>query len=230
LKREQDLDYSLSQEREVFEKEYNLKELSLISDFDSVKGKFSKNQAEVKKTYELKIDQKNSIINDLREEMETKLRELEFNKTQNMDEVQNDMSNKLKELEIAKDLKIEELEAEMVSALQAKEREFVNFEKEIKFKFEDKERELEENYKLREVVVEEPVEEEPKEVVVEEPVEEEPEEVVVEEPVEEEPDEVVVEKSDYNSMTKAKLIELAKGQGLSTSGTKKKIISRLEEI
>jgi len=41
---------------------------------------------------------------------------------------------------------------------------------------------------------------------------------------------VVVEKSDYNSMTKAKLIELAKGQGLSTSGTKKKIISRLEEI
>ena len=204
LKREQDLDYSLSQEREVFEKEYNLKELSLISDFDSVKGKFSKDQAEVKKTYELKIDQKNSIINDLREEMETKLRELEFNKTQNMDEVQNDMSNKLKELEIAKDLKIEELEAEMVSALQAKEREFVNFEKEIKFKFEDKERELEENYKLREVVVEEPVEEEP--------------------------DEVVVEKSDYNSMTKAKLIELAKGQGLSTSGTKKKIISRLEEI
>jgi hypothetical protein len=230
LKREQDLDYSLSQEREVFEKEYNLKELSLISDFDSVKGKFSKDQAEVKKTYELKIDQKNSIINDLREEMETKLRELEFNKTQNMDEVQNDMSNKLKELEIAKDLKIEELEAEMVSALQAKEREFVNFEKEIKFKFEDKERELEENYKLREVVVEEPVEEEPEEVVVEEPVEEEPEEVVVEEPVEEEPDEVVVEKSDYNSMTKAKLIELAKGQGLSTSGTKKKIISRLEEI
>ena len=57
----------------------------------------------------------------------------------------------------------------------------------------------------------------------EEPEEEEPEE---EEPEEEEPEE---EEYDYVSMTKAELVELAKKRNLSTSGNKKKIISRLEK-
>ena len=64
-------------------------------------------------------------------------------------------------------------------------------------------------------------EEEPEEEVVEEKPEEEPEEEVVEEEPEEEPD--------YVSMTKADLVELAKKRGLPVSGTKKKIIARLEE-
>ena len=43
--------------------------------------------------------------------------------------------------------------------------------------------------------------------------------------VEEEPE----EEYDYVSMTKADLVELAKKRGLPVSGTKKKIIARLEE-
>tara|TARA_Y100000588_G_scaffold41322_1_gene39463 strand:- start:1115 stop:1432 length:318 start_codon:yes stop_codon:yes gene_type:complete len=85
-----------------------------------------------------------------------------------------------------------------------------------------------------EEVAEEEPEEEPEEEVVEEEPEEEPEEEVVEEEPEEEPEEEVVEEEpeeeyDYVSMTKADLVELAKKRGLPVSGTKKKIIARLEE-
>ena len=50
-----------------------------------------------------------------------------------------------------------------------------------------------------------------------------------EEVVEEEPEEETEEEYDYVSMTKAELIELAEKRKLSTSGNKKKIISRLEK-
>ena len=82
--------------------------------------------------------------------------------------------------------------------------------------------------------VEEPVEDTAEEVVEEpedEPVEEdepeeiEEEEIIEEEVVEEEPE----EEYDYISMTKVDLVELAKKRGLPVSGTKKKIIARLEE-
>ena len=53
-----------------------------------------------------------------------------------------------------------------------------------------------------------------------------PEEEPEEEEVEEEPEE---EEYDYVSMTKAELVELAKKRGLAFSGTKKKLISRLED-
>ena len=55
--------------------------------------------------------------------------------------------------------------------------------------------------------------------------EEGPEEEVVEEELEEEPE----DEYDYVSMTKAELVELAEKRNLSTSGNKKKIISRLEK-
>ena len=86
-----------------------------------------------------------------------------------------------------------------------------------------------------EEAVEEEPEEEPEEEVVEEEPEEEPEEEVVEEGPEEEPEEEEVEEEpeeeeyDYVSMTKAELVELAKKRGLAFSGTKKKLISRLED-
>ena len=117
--------------------------------------------------------------------------------------------------------------AEMVESLQDKEREIVK-----------SERELEESRRLmREFGIttqNRKPEEEPEEEVVEEEPEEEPEEEVVEEEPEEEPEEEVVEEEpeeeyDYVSMTKAELVELAKERGLSVSGTKKKIIARLEE-
>ena len=119
--------------------------------------------------------------------------------------------------------------AEMVESLQDKEREIVKSERELEesrtlmkeFGITTQNRESEEEPE-EEVVEEEPEEEPEEEVVEEEPEEEEPEEEVVEE----EPEE---EEYDYVSMTKAELVELAKKRGLPVSGTKKKLISRLEE-
>ena len=117
----------------------------------------------------------------------------------------------------------------MVESLQHKEREIVESEKEAREKLEKQKRELEESRTLmKEFGIttqnresEERPEEEPEEEVVEEEPEEEPEEEVVEEEPEEE--------YDYVSMTKVDLVELAKKRGLPVSGTKKKIIARLEE-
>ncbi|OIR23299.1 MAG: hypothetical protein BEU00_03275 [Marine Group III euryarchaeote CG-Epi3] len=64
----------------------------------------------------------------------------------------------------------------------------------------------------------------------EESVDDEPENTSFgEEPEEEAEEEEPEEEYDYVSMTKAELIELAEKRNLSTSGAKKKIISRLEE-
>ena len=243
LKREQDLEYSLVQEREAFEKEYHIKELSLRSAFDSEKDKLEKKLADSKRAYEDQLEQKNVEISNISSDMKDKLEKLDQANT-----------NKIEELNQERSSQVEKLESEMITALQDKEREFIDFEKDIKSKFETKERELEENYKVEEVVEEESVEEKPEEgVVEEESVEEEPEEEVVEEEsVEEEPEEEVVEEEpveeesveekpeeevveeepeeeyDYVSMTKAELVELAKKRRLPVSGNKKKIISRLE--
>jgi hypothetical protein len=120
LKREQDLDYDMSQRQAILNEEYKSKELNFNESIDVEKGNFAKKLVAVKKDYELQLKEKNSKITSINKEMESKLKEFE------------DDSN----------LKIEKLEAEMIETLQDKEREFVEFEKEIKSRFEDKEREF----------------------------------------------------------------------------------------
>ena len=225
LKREQDLDYSLAQEREVFEREYNLKELSLKSKFDSEKSKLAKELADVKRDHDNQLKQKDLEITKLDSDMKDKLEKLNQERNSKIEELNQERINQ-----------VEKIEAEMVEVLQDKERDFIESERENKQKLEDQKRKLEENRVLMKefgitTQKDEPEEEEPEEVpeeeVVEEvPIEEEPEEEVVEEePVEDEPE----EEYDYVSMTKAELVELAKKRGLPVSGPKKKIISRLED-
>ena len=204
LKREKNLDYDMSRRQEILEEEYKSKEVGLKDLLYAEKEKFKKEVEKIKKDFESKL--------------------VEFEKGH------------------------ESQIAEMVESLQDKEREIVEFERELEEnrrlmkefgittqnkKSKDKEQVEEEPEE--EVVEEELVEEEPEEEIVEEePVEEEPEEEVVdeepvEEVVEEEPEEETEEEYDYVSMTKAELVELAKKRGLPVSGTKKKIISRLEK-
>ena len=239
IQREKDVDSDINRKRERLEEEYISKELSLREQIDFERETFNTKLEGIEKEYKLKLKDRDSTIEDLKAEM----------------------ASKLKELEDSKDLKIDKLEAEMSEALQNKEKEFVEFEKDIKSKYEEKEKSLlveeateeELESKPEEEVVEEEPEEVTEEKVVEEEPEEEPEEEVVEEEsevveeeleeepeeevVEEEPEEEVVEEEpeeedeeyDYVSMTKAELVELAKKRGLAFSGTKKKIISRLED-
>ena len=206
IQREKDVDSDINRKRERLEEEYISKELSLREQIDFERETFNTKLEGIEKEYKLKLKDRDSTIEDLKAEM----------------------ASKLKELEDSKDLKIDKLEAEMSEALQNKEKEFVEFEKHIKSKYEEKEKSL---------LVEEATEEEPDEYGVEEELEEEPEEEVVEEELEEEPEEEAVEEEpeeedeeyDYVSMTKAELVELAKKRGLAFSGTKKKLISRLED-
>ena len=219
IQREKDVDSDINRKRERLEEEYISKELSLREQIDFERETFNTKLEGIEKEYKLKLKDRDSTIDDLKVEM----------------------ASKLKELEDSKDLKIDKLEAEMAEALQNKEKEFVEFEKDIKSKYEEKEKSLlveeatEEELESEsdeEVVEEEPEDEHEEEVVEEESDEEPEEEVVEEEPeeevVEEEPEEED-EEYDYVSMTKAELVELAKKRGLPVSGTKKKIIARLEE-
>tara|TARA_B100002052_G_scaffold266016_1_gene262935 strand:- start:520 stop:1794 length:1275 start_codon:yes stop_codon:yes gene_type:complete len=231
IQREKDVDSDINRKRERLEEEYISKELSLREQIDFERETFNTKLEGIEKEYKLKLKDRDSTIEDLKAEM----------------------ASKLKELEDSKDLKIDKLEAEMSEALQNKEKEFVEFEKDIKSKYEEKEKSLlveeateeEPESKPEEEVVEEEPEEVTEEKVVEEEPEEEPEEEVVEEEseevvdeeMEEEPEEEAVEEEpeeedeeyDYVSMTKAELAELAKKRGLAFSGTKKKLISRLED-
>ena len=197
IQREKDVDSDINRKRERLEEEYISKELSLREQIDFERETFNTKLEGIEKEYKLKLKDRDSTIEDLKAEM----------------------ASKLKELEDSKDLKIDKLEAEMSEALQNKEKEFVEFEKDIKSKYEEKEKSL---------LVEEATEEEPESKPEEEVVEEEPEEESEEEAVEEEPEEES-EEYDYVSMTKAELVELAKKRGLAFSGTKKKLISRLED-
>ena len=210
IQREKDVDSDINRKRERLEEEYISKELSLREQIDFERETFNTKLEGIEKEYKLKLKDRDSTIEDLKAEM----------------------ASKLKELEDSKDLKIDKIEAEMSEALQNKEKEFVEFEKDIKSKYEEKEKSL----LVEEATEEEPeskpeeevVEEEPEEVTEEKVVEEEPEEEPKEEVVEEEPEEED-EEYDYVSMTKAELVELAKKRGLAVSGTKKKLISRLED-
>ena len=219
IQREKDVDSDINRKRERLEEEYISKELSLREQIDFERETFNTKLEGIEKEYKLKLKDRDSTIDDLKVEM----------------------ASKLKELEDSKDLKIDKIESEMAEALQNKEKEFVEFEKDIKSKYEEKEKSLlvEEatEEELESESDEEVVEEEPEEVTEEEVVEEEPEEEPEEEVVEEEPEEEVVEEEpeeedeeyDYVSMTKAELVELAKKRGLAVSGIKKKLISRLED-
>ena len=205
LKREKDLDYDMSKRQDLLEAEYRSKEMGLKELFSIEKEKSKKRVDEVRKEYE-------SQLNEMVESLQAKEREI----VESEKEAREKLDEQKRKLEDSRTLMREfgittqnrELEEEVVE--------------------EEPEEEPEE-----EVVEEEP-EEEPEEEVVEEEPEEEPEEEVVEEEPEEEPEEEVVEEEpeeeyDYVSMTKADLVELAKKRGLPVSGTKKKIIARLEE-
>ena len=217
LKREQDLEYSLAREREAFEKEFHIKELSLKSNFDSEKSKLSKELA--KKGLEL---------TSLSSEMEEKLEKVNQEKMDEIAKAEAEMVEVLQD----KERDFIESEREIKQKVEDQKRELEENRVLMKeFGITTQKEEPEE-----EVVEEELVEEEPEEEIVEEElVEEEPEEEIVEEEPEEEPEEEeqveeeTEEEYDYVSMTKAELIELAEKRNLPISGAKKKIITRLEE-
>ena len=208
--REKELSSTIDERLSVLEREYRVKESSLEKRLKSEEESHLKTLSATRRAHE----------KELRDKVDSHEKELKDKDASHEKELRDKSDSHEKELKDRDDT-IDKLETEMTRALQDKEREFVEFEKETKLKFEEKKIELEESYKVEEEVVEEElVEEEPEEEVVEEElVEEEPEEEVVEEELVE---------ANYDSMTVPQLKKLLKEKGLPVSGKKVDLISRLE--
>ena len=243
-KREQEIDYRLQTKRMDMEEEFVSKQISLEQQFEVERASFNEVLENTKKQYEKLLDEKERQLIDKKKEFESNLdkNKEEYEKELAVFEANLDESKeKIDELETlaletgSAAANIEEQYVDMMDALatenptEGKEEESKP-EKTVDGSHEEEdlddrisvdidsasellEREIDENTESPEASVENETDSSDSN---DEALEDEPEE-------ESEDDEY-----DYVSMTKAELVELAKKRGLAISGTKKKLISRLE--
>ena len=243
-KREQEIDYRLQTKRMDMEEEFVSKQISLEQQFEVERASFNEVLENTKKQYEKLLDEKERQLIDKKKEFE---RNLDKNKEEYEKELAkfeadlDDSKEKIDELETlaletgSAAANIEEQYVDMMDAL-ATENPTEGDEEESKPEktegYSHEEEDLDERIsvdldsatELLEGEIEEntesPEENVEKEAGSADSHDEEPDD----EPEEESED----EEYDFVSMTKAELVELAKKRGLSVSGTKKKLISRLE--
>jgi|GEM_PF-2010355 len=243
-KREQEIDYRLQTKRMDMEEEFVSKQISLEQQFEVERATFNETLEKTKEEYEKILDNKDKQLVELKKDFD---RRLEQNKNEYEQELAVFESNldkskeKIDELETlaletgSAAANIEEQYVDMMDALATEnptegEEEESKPEKTVDGSHEEEdlddrisvdidsasellEREIDENTESPEASVENETDSSDSN---DEALEDEPEE-------ESEDDEY-----DYVSMTKAELVELAKKRGLAISGTKKKLISRLE--
>jgi len=243
-KREEEIDYRLQTKRMDLEEEFVSKQISLEQQFDVERTRFKETLEKTKEQYEKLLDDRDKKLKDKEKEFELRLE-------QNKDEFEKELAEFEADLDDSKE-KIDELETlalETGSAAANIEEEYVdmmdalatenptegkeeesNPEKTVDDSYEEEdlddrisvdidsatellEGEIEENSESPEASVENETDS----------ADSNDEELENESEEESEDDEY-----DYVSMTKADLVELAKKRGLAISGTKKKLISRLE--
>jgi len=243
-KREQEIDYRLQTKRMDMEEEFVSKQISLEQQFEVERATFNEVLENTKKQYEKLLDEKERQLIEKKKEFERNLdkNKEEYEKELAVFEANLDESKeKIDELETlaletgSAAANIEEQYVDMMDALATenpteREEEESKPEKTVDGSHEEEdlddrisvdidsasellEREIDENTESPEARVENETDSSDSN---DEALEDEPEE-------ESEDDEY-----DYVSMTKAELVELAKKRGLAISGTKKKLISRLE--
>ena len=243
-KREQEIDYRLQTKRMDMEEEFVSKQISLEQQFEVERASFNEVLENTKKQYEKLLDEKERQLIDKKKEFE---RNLDENKEEYEKELAkfeadlDDSKEKIDELETlaletgSAAANIEEQYVDMMDALatddigkgkeeESKPKETVDNSHEeedlderisvdIDSATELLEGEIDENTELPEASVENETDSADSN-----------NEVLEDEPEEESED----DEYDYVSMTKAELVELAKKRGLAVSGTKKKLISRLD--
>ena len=242
-KREQEIDYRLQTKRMDMEEEFVSKQISLEQQFEVERATFNETLEKTKEEYEKILDKKDKQLVELKKDFD---RRLEQNKNEYEQELAvfeanlDESKEKIDELETlaletgSAAANIEEQYVDMMDALatenptegeeeESKPRKTLDDSQEedlddrisvdIDSASELVEREIDENTESPEASVENETDSADSN---DEELEDEPEE-------ESEDDEY-----DYVSMTKAELVELAKKRGLAISGTKKKLISRLE--
>ena len=243
-KREQEIDYRLQTKRMDMEEEFVSKQISLEQQFEVERAAFNETLEKTKEEYEKILDNKDKQLVELKKDFD---RRLEQNKNEYEQELAIFESNldeskeKIDELETlaletgSAAANIEEQYVDMMDALATenpteREEEESKPEKNVDDSHEEEdlddrisvdidsasellEREIDENAESPEASVENETDSADSN---DEALEDEPEE------------EFEDDEYDYVSMTKAELVELAKKRGLAISGTKKKLISRLE--
>ena len=242
-KREQEIDYRLQTKRMDMEEEFVSKQISLEQQFEVERATFNETLEKTKEEYEKILDKKDKQLVELKKDFDRRLEQNknEYEQELAVFEANLDVSKeKIDELEMlaletgSAAANIEEQYVDMMDALatenptegeeeESKPRKTLDDSQEedlddrisvdIDSASELVEREIDENTESPEASVENETDSADSN---DEELEDEPEE-------ESEDDEY-----DYVSMTKAELVELAKKRGLAISGTKKKLISRLE--
>ena len=243
-KREQEIDYRLQTKRMDMEEEFVSKQISLEQQFEVERASFNEVLENTKKQYEKILDKKEKQIveiqNDYNRRIEQKKNEYEKELAEfeaNLDE----SKEKIDELETlaietgSAAANIEEEYVDMMDALATENPTEVDEEENKPEKTEGyshEEEDLDERIsvdidsatELLEGEIDENTELPEASVENETDSADSNNEVLEDEPEEESED----DEYDYVSMTKAELVELAKKRGLAVSGTKKKLISRLD--
>ncbi len=243
-KREEEIDYRLQTKRMDLEEESVSKQISLEHQFDVERTKFKETLEKTKEQYEKLLDERDNKLKDKQKEFELRLE-------QNKDEFEKELAEFEADLDDSKE-KIDELETlalETGSAAANIEEEYVDMmdalatenptegkeeeskpEKTVDDSHEEEDLDdrisvdLDSATELLEGEIEENSESPEASVENETDSADSNDEELEDEPEEESED----DEYDYVSMTKAELVELAKKRGLAISGTKKKLISRLE--
>ncbi len=237
-KREQEIDFRLENKKMDLEEEFVSKQISLEEQFDVERANFKETLEKTKKQYEKLLETKDKKLKEKQKEFEQGLEKNKVEYEKELAEFEanlDDSKEKIDELEtLAMETgtaaaNIEEEYVDMMDALATDSSDKGSVKGVIRSQEKDVESNPDSDNEEEDLYEKLSVDTEPEasslddeEEVVEEEPEEEPEE---EEQVEEESE----EEYDYVSMTKAELIELADKRNLSTSGNKKKIISRLEK-
>ncbi|OIR23301.1 MAG: hypothetical protein BEU00_03285 [Marine Group III euryarchaeote CG-Epi3] len=243
-KREREIDYRLQTKKMDMEDEFVSKQISLEEQFDVERANFNKRLEDTKKEYERLLEEKDRRLDKKKKEFEQKLEKNKGEYEKELADFEANLDDSKEKIDELETLALEtgsaaaNIEEEYVDMMDALATENPSKEKEEESKPEKtvddspEEEDLDEKISIDIDSVTELLEGETKENVEtsEESVDDEPENTSFgEEPEEEAEEEEPEEEYDYVSMTKAELIELAEKRNLSTSGAKKKIISRLEE-
>ena len=243
-KREQEIDYRLQTKRMDMEEEFVSKQISLEQQFEVERASFNEVLENTKKQYEKLLDEKERQLIDKKKEFERNLdkNKEEYEKELAVFEANLDESKeKIDELETlaietgSAAANIEEEYVDMMDALATENPTEVDEEENKPEKTEaysNEEEDLDERIsvdidsatELFEGEIDENTESPEASVENVTDSADSNNEVLEDEPEEESED----DEYDYVSMTKAELVELAKKRGLAVSGTKKKLISRLE--
>lgn len=243
-KREQEIDYRLQTKRMDMEEEFVSKQISLEQQFEVERASFNEVLENTKKQYEKLLDEKERQLIDKKKEFD---RNLDKNKEEYEKELAkfeadlDDSKEKIDELETlaletgSAAANIEEQYVDMMDALATEnptegDEEESKPEKTVDDSHEEEDLDdrisvdLDSATELLEGETEENTESPEENAEKETDSADSDDEELEDEPEEEFED----DEYDYVSMTKAELVRLAKKRGLSVSGTKKKLISRLE--